>query len=114
MPTIDQPASEPPLSFSELVKMDSRRILVKAGCELVLGFFHGHAMHMVDALARQIVGESSRAAGERVVVGGAAERWAGCANVPGCNQRRQGGHVPSRRRGGLVPLSHHYPTDIFK
>src|SRR5258708_25682575 len=88
VPAMDQPATEPRLSLGELVKVNPRRVLVKAGRKLVLCFFHRRAIDVIDALARCIVAESLGAAGKSMIVGGAANGRAGRANVAGRNELR--------------------------
>src|SRR5258705_6227155 len=105
VPAIDQPATEPPLSLGELVKVNPRRVLVKAGRKLVLCFFHRHAIDVIDALARCIIAESLSAAGESVIVGGTAKGRAGRAHVIGCNALRQWGYGFSPPVSGLRPVS---------
>ena len=89
MPTIDQAPSEPTLTLGELVEVDPRRILVEASRDLMLGLFHSHAVHMVDALAGHIIAEPLGAAGKRMVVGGPIQGRTRLPDVADRHQFRQ-------------------------
>src|SRR5450830_632035 len=76
MAAIDQAAAEAALALGELVEMDARGILVKPGGDLVLGFFHGDAVEVVDPFAGLVVTEAVRTAGQHRVVGRRTNRRA--------------------------------------
>src|SRR5947208_17193947 len=67
---IDETAPEPALAFRILVEVDARRVLIKPGGELMLRFLDRDAVHVIDGLARGVVGKAIPAAGESEVIGG--------------------------------------------
>ena len=62
MPPIDDTAAEAALALSVGIEMNARRIVIKARCHHVFGFFDSHAISVVDALALAVVVEEARAA----------------------------------------------------
>ena len=48
MSAVDQPPPESSLAFDELIEMNTRRVLIKPGRDLMLGFLDRDAVDMID------------------------------------------------------------------
>src|SRR6516162_4315700 len=114
MPAVDQPSPEPPLALDELIEMNARRVLIKPGRDLMLGFLDRYPVDVIDPLADFVVAETIGAAGECEVIGGDVDRRTGLAEEFRIELGRQTRHVIAWRRRRLVTLAHHDPADIFE
>src|SRR5690606_22480544 len=68
MPAVNEPATEAALRAIKLIEMHTRRVLIESRCDLVRSFIDRHAVAMVDLLARLVILETPRAAGEHIIV----------------------------------------------
>ena len=104
---VDQPPAEPALALAVKVEMHLGGVLVEARRDLVLGFFDGDAVDMVDALARRVVAPAIGRTGEREIVGGRVDRRAGGAELGRRDRRGQIGRrasaAPAPRRRACAP-----------
>ena len=68
VPAVNEAAPEAALRRAELIEMNLCRVLIKPRGQLVLGFFHGHAIDVIDPFADLVVHPTIEASrlGERV------------------------------------------------
>src|SRR5450759_3241231 len=78
---IDQAAAEAALALAELVEMHARGVLIKPRRDLMLGFLHRDAVDMIDFLARFVIAEAMRTAGQHRVIDRSIDRRAGGAEL---------------------------------
>ena len=109
---IDQAAAKAALALGVLVEVDFGGVLPQAGGHHVLGFFHGHAVHMVDLFARLVIVPKMGAARQyRVVFGGVQIRRD--HQIGNGDGRRQSGNVLGFDGGLGIALLDHHPTHII-
>ena len=58
MTTINQPPAETALAFDKLIEMDTSRVLIEPGGDLVFGFLDGDAVDVVDFFSDLVVGKT--------------------------------------------------------
>ena len=58
VPTINQSPAETALAFDKLIEMDTGRVLIEPGGDLVLGFLDGDAVDVVDLFSDLVVGKT--------------------------------------------------------
>ena len=111
---IDQPVAEAAFALGEVVEMNARGVLIKPRRDHVLGVLDRDAVDVIDLLARLVVAEAVRAAGQHGVVGRRIDRRAGGAELGGLHALRQLGHFFAGRGRRLVALAHHHPARIVE
>ncbi len=114
MAAVNEPLAEAVLALGELVEVHFRRVLIEPRRNHVLGFFHRHAVDVIDLLADGVIAETMRAAGEREVVSGCIDRRTSGAELRRFHRLRQLRHRVAGRGGLLVALTHHYPARIIE
>ena len=68
VPAIGEAAAEARVLAGMGVEMHTRRVLVEARGDLMLGFFDGNAIDVIDFFTDRVVAEAVRTAGKYVVV----------------------------------------------
>src|SRR6185312_16001100 len=111
---VDDALAEASLRFGVLIEVHFGRVLVEARRRLMLGFFQGHAVDVVDFFARLVVAPAMRRAREREIVFADIERGDCQRQVLWLNAVGKLRHDGLGRRGSLVALAHHHPAAIFE
>ena len=69
MAAIDQATAEATIFLCQCIEMNFRGVLIKPRCHLMLGFFDGHAIDVINLFANRIIIPAEIRSSQNIVIG---------------------------------------------